>query len=308
MKKVPEIVLNYPLVWINEYNDVKLMYNNLIKVIGEMDINLRINNDFKRKIKTNGIQLSCHTNFTDDNIWNLKKNYILGYFYFDKSGYSGWADIANKDYSSKINEVNDEDVKSFFNEFSSNYIGNNISKYKQNNKEFKCDSKYVFVATQLLTDTVGKLAYINTVDLVKHVVEMYKGSDTKVVVKIHPKETNKSLYDFLKNHDHAIVSDSSIHSIVPNCEKVYVVNSGVGFESLLHLKPVITTGKNDYSYVTHEVKTKEDLFKTISLSNKVDELSIKKYMYYMLKEYFVKVDCLDSIRKKLNTVVDEYKS
>ena len=41
------------------------------------------------------------------------------------------------------------------------------------------------------------------------------------------------------------------------------VNSGVGVEALLHLKPVITIGASDYSAVAHQVSSQAELMSAV---------------------------------------------
>jgi hypothetical protein len=45
--------------------------------------------------------------------------------------------------------------------------------------------------------------------------------------------------------------DGNIHDLVSRSSAVFTINSGVGFESLFHDKPVITFGDSDYARVTY---------------------------------------------------------
>jgi hypothetical protein len=51
---------------------------------------------------------------------------------------------------------------------------------------------------------------------------------------------------------HAFVADENIHSLIANSEGVVVLTSGVGFESLIHGKPVITLARPDYRWATFQ--------------------------------------------------------
>ena len=78
----------------------------------------------------------------------------------------------------------------------------------------------------------------------------------------------------------SIVSDVSIHELFASAKAVVTINSGSGFEALLHLKPVITLGKADYSAVPYECKTLEDIENSKHFINKpVDSLRIKRFFH-----------------------------
>jgi hypothetical protein len=44
--------------------------------------------------------------------------------------------------------------------------------------------------------------------------------------------------------------DGNIHDLVSRSAAIFTINSGVGFESLFHGKPVVTFGNSDYARVT----------------------------------------------------------
>ena len=45
--------------------------------------------------------------------------------------------------------------------------------------------------------------------------------------------------------------DISIHEAIKICDIVSMVNSGVGFEAMLHSKPIFTYGRSEYQNVVH---------------------------------------------------------
>jgi hypothetical protein len=53
------------------------------------------------------------------------------------------------------------------------------------------------------------------------------------------------------------VVDENIHALIAASEAVVVISSGVGFESLIHGKPVVTLGNPDYRWVTCRAKAEE---------------------------------------------------
>ena len=122
--------------------------------------------------------------------------------------------------------------------------------------------------------------------MVKH----YEKTDIKVVVKRHPYCNSLSLERIVKELEEEKLielSSSSIHSLIKGANVVFTVNSGVGLESLMHLKPVVISGEAEYSYAVHSlVKTKDELKNILEKNNfKVDKMKILKFLYFYNKFY-----------------------
>jgi len=85
---------------------------------------------------------------------------------------------------------------------------------------------------------------------------------------------------------------------------VFVINSGVGFEALLHKKRVFTAGECDYKYITEIINDNSQVAaKMKTLGKPIDEESIIKYMYYLINEVYVDTSSYDSIRKKVERII-----
>lgn len=95
----------------------------------------------------------------------------------------------------------------------------------------------------------------------------------------------------------SIASDISIHELLPLSKAVVTINSGAGFEALIHLKPVITLGKADYSAATYECKDVEDIKNCKQFINApADKLQIKKFLYaYLNRAYKSPAELLNKI-------------
>jgi len=294
--------------------DVDEFYTKLISTLKSMGCQIETTTVIRELIETDGIFLSHHGNHDVDNVWNIKKGYLLNHLYFDRTGFSGWAEIANnKKLFDDSQNVDIEKATKFFTEFSNNYIQNRTSKMRQSDEVFNIDEPYVFVAGQNPPDMVGKLARIPTRKLMQYVAESFKNSEYKVVIKIHPLEREKGNkwireeYAFLDCYSNVIITNATIHDIIPNAAGVYTVNSGVGFEALLYLKHVFTSGHCDYHWVTTKLHKMNDIQDTIhTLKEPINKELIIKFMYYMLTEYFVNSNDANSIRKKIELAIKEY--
>jgi capsule polysaccharide modification protein KpsS len=95
-----------------------------------------------------------------------------------------------------------------------------------------------------------------------------RGSGVRVVAKRHPycrsATIERALKDLVAAGD-LIVDDGSVRDLIAGALAVVTVNSGVGFEALVHGKPVITTGRSAYGYAAHPVADADEL--TVALRN-----------------------------------------
>ena len=99
----------------------------------------------------------------------------------------------------------------------------------------------------------------------------------------------------IKYHPNCNVLDNNIHDLISASEATICINSGVGIEALLHLKPVFTIGESDYSSATTVIKSKNELsFHMRAKIKKLDVNFIKQFLYFFFNIHLYKND--DSIR------------
>ena len=249
--------------------------------------------------------LRYHSKTSHPNAINIKISYLPDYFYFDKTGFSGWADIANT--KMPFEELEFESATVEFQHIAQKYIQNNVSKYVQTSRmgEQTLPQPYVFLATQVEDDIVAELADVKTFELVKACLEHIPSIGYHLVIKRHPKCTSSRIEKLLREHDaqeKVSIVDYSIHDIIPQASAVIVVNSGVGFEALLHQKPVIAFGHSDYHWVTTRMKHAEELQKLpdiISNFSEEQRRAIQKFVVYYLQHYLVEIGNRESLKKAL---------
>lgn len=273
------------------YKDLESFYNLLEEVLLEEDIPYKVVDIgfYAMIVKPDSICLAHHINNPPKNVWTIKKGYCAGYLYFDKCGYSGWSEGI----------INYNPSKFYPNHlfFIRNYIKNNESKIKQPDYTVVPKQPYVLVLMQKPSDTVSKLAKIDTILLSQYVNEVYKDTDINVYSKPHP--------DSYKMITYGENIKGSIHPLISHAKAVYTVNSGSGFEALMHLKHVYTSGDSDYTSVTTNIETLEDIKNTMNLPGP-SELEILNFLNYCFSEHFVNAYSKASILKKINRVLIEY--
>lgn len=291
--------------------DLQVFFANMDKILQRLKVNYSYTPKFGKLIETQCTFIGHHTHGPlNNNTWHTKKGYIPGFVYFDRTGYSGWAEIANSqtlfDASQQVDTVTARD---FLTPFAQDYILNNRSKISQNKSDsfLRPDAPYVFVAGQIPTDSVQYWADIKSDDLIRLVANTFKNTRYTVIYKPHPIDYDKrrSFYNKLAKTLPITISHGSVHQIIKDATAVFTINSGVGFEALLHNKPVFCSGHSDYHWVTHRIKKADDIKNFEEKVKKTDITRIQKYMYYMLKNYFVECDNLTSIQNRIEQVLKE---
>lgn len=215
--------------------------------------------------------LSYHTYaspaLSNDDI-HFKETALKGYYSEDSCGFSGWA-CPNLSQSVDLNEA-----LKFYDALFEKFVSRNLSKYEQpKSKDLPFMKDFLFVPLQVPGDVVNQLSRIDVFEALEHLLNNKKEIWQKialdaVIIKVHPKDksavTKKRLAVLLEKFpDDIIISENSIHDLLSQAKVVMTVNSGVGAEALLHLKPVVTLGAAYYSSLTQSVNTLSELIPTL---------------------------------------------
>ncbi len=309
---IPNSIFTNPAEDKSSFETVNILFKTLFKyLLKKEDLIIIPRHQYNWRYclpRTEGKIISYHTynNINNNRNWlHIQESTFSGYCSIDSKGFAGYSSIAT-DFQMidlKTNSIDTEELEVNQQYLYNKYIENNISKYEQADITFKCDGKYVFVALQVLTDVVADLAYINGINLVKTVANHYKDSNCKVIVKRHPFCNSMTIQTTLtKLEDEGLIeiSNASIHDIIKDSEVVFTVNSGVGLESLIHLKPVVVTGDCDYLYGVHsKVKTEEELISIMEKNNfDIDKDRILKLLYFYNKFYIQNEDTINGTIEK----------
>ena len=119
---------------------------------------------------------------------------------------------------------------------------------------------YIFAPLQIPRDYVQlHHSRITVLEFIDRVAEWCDRRRLPVVFKPHPYNTGD--HDLLERLEHhrrrsSVVhrADGNIHDLIAGARAVYTINSGVGFESLFHGKPVAIFGDSDYRSVALRVE------------------------------------------------------
>lgn len=296
--------------------DNAALYGHLVRVLEERGYPYRLGK-VKRAPRRYDVVLAHHTTVRRPGVWNLKKGYLPGYMYWDRCGYSGWAELADsRELFERSQALDAEQALAFYERFTVDWIAAATSKFPQDEPgftrlapergPFEVEEPYVFVVGQRPRDTVSKLARIGTEELAERVVRAFRGTDVRVVVKCHPQERRNHLAH-LAREPHVVPSQHSIHRILPGAAAVVTVNSGVGFEALLYGKAVFTAGHCDYHWVTRRIETARDIERLPArLDEPLDRTAIARFVTFALREYFVDAHDGEAVERRLDACVEEW--
>lgn len=201
-------------------------------------------------------------------------------FYVNEDGYAAGASFYPA--MAQLTEVGDENGKDF-DLLRIRATQHGDSKFPQPLKgSFNASDlgEYLFFACQIPHDhTILYHSDVSVEDALANTCEIAGMMGLRVAVKGHPVNPGsmQGLKSICAKYKNSVwFDDVSIHDLIPKSRAVVVVNSGVGMESLLYLKPVITFGRAEYDFLTF--KAHQDGFdKMINSPPTIDETRVRKF-------------------------------
>ena len=237
--------------------------------------------------------VSHHSHGTGERWLHIKEGDVLGLMCMDPHGYSGWSSMST--LRGQWNRIPDVEADRHAALLIEGLRASQSSKYIQRFRpNLELPSRFVFVALQMISDPVQVLADIPMLDMLRLVVERFTGTGVTVVVKRHPlcaSSSVRSALDSCAKERHVLITDASIHQLLPLCEAVFTVNSGVGSEALAYGKPVYTFGGCDYRLATHAIRSRAD-FVTLcaEVGPAMSEAELRRFLCYYRTRYLVDIN------------------
>ena len=153
-------------------------------------------------------------------------------------------------------------------------INSNVSKFDQPTKEIDDTDFWLFVCQIPHDEVIRQASSVSVLQALKKTHELAKKRNKKLIVKGHPVNPSSmiELRDYCASNKIRYVDDVSIHSALRKCEAVFLVNSGVGFEAMLHGKPVVCFGDSEY---------KEAVIVYDGDNTVINTVDLKKYKQFM---------------------------
>ena len=240
--------------------------------------------------------------------FHLKVGTYRGHVVMDNAGYSGWASIANEPLEKLIAGIEAGEAEQQWQRLYKENVEGGLSKYQQADEAAPLVDDFIFLPTQVLDDTVSVHADVDSLTLIHELAAWNRKTGRPVVVKRHPLCKFQSVQDALDTYAAAgsiIVSNASIHDLIRKAACVVTVNSGVGAEALIHLKPVISTGGSDYAAATTRIRTCEELRDVLDRQawRSVSDGDVKKFLWLYTKRYMPHSADSDAILARLEQML-----
>lgn len=264
-----------------------------------------------RVINKNEILFSYHS--LGNNIKNIiryKDSYLYNSILLSAEGYSGWNKLLLED-DECLKGVSKTDIDQFYQSLYDRHVKNNFSKYTQaEDVNYQFPEKFVFFPLQTLNDTVMEHSYFKPIELIKKIINILDKSHIPLVIKIHPRCQNVALKKLLLEYERkskVFIYSGSIHLAISKATTIYTINSGVGFEALLHLKPVITFGKSDYMHMTKNIADLQKIKKMpLYQLTEIKKSLIKRQLFSFLKQTTIFLENENEIDLLINRLLCNY--
>lgn len=311
------VLLEYPFDWNKDPNPChKIFLDNLIQTITNQSKPLSIvsapwpTHGIDRIPLKNTLIIAFHSYQNPQNVWTIKESPIYGLYTIDQSGYSGWSHIAQHPYLylKKINKIDIDDARKIIDSYRISLLSG-FSKYKQPAKASILPTDYYLFPLQVRTDSVAKLAYLDSLDVLDQLDTLSQKYKKYIIVKRHPWcqsiAVQTKLNILQKENPYIIVSNTDINHLIQHAKAVISCNSGTSFEALICNKPVFTFGASEWEFATQSLHHLHDVEK---LFLEIPSLSIEqeKFIAYLLSEYWVHHQDVDAINLKFQQMCKSF--
>ena len=145
-----------------------------------------------------------------------------------------------------------EETRNFSNHLSDSLLSKGESKLPQPQVTDITPERFILVPTQTPRDyTIKYHSPITVKYFIESIVSWANESENHVCFKLHPCGRDNDLVNAVEVSRYVHLIEGNIHELIKRSNGLFVINSGTGFESLIHGKPVATFGACDYNKVTH---------------------------------------------------------
>lgn len=169
---------------------------------------------------------------------------------------------------------------------------------------------YLFFPLQIPTDqSIEFFSDVSVLDAVAAVIAWARENGVVVVLKLHP-ANRKSMIPFesLADGVTVFISNANVKDLIEHSQAVYTINSGVGFEALLQIKPVVTFGRTEYDCVTFNATTHtlDEAWTYVTNSTDADlEIKYRAFLNWFFEDYSIDMSVPETARARLDAIAAE---
>lgn len=234
------------------------------------------------------LAINYHTRFGRRGNLNLKLNYLPGFLYADRSGFSGWSEVALRPFDPGT--IDSAQAERFLTRrIERRILASGLSKEPQTRSgaAVHLPKGYILFTLQQPRDVVLKLADVSTDAILSLLIA--RAGLQPFVIKLHPATRDPGFINrinALNNPARGVfVVNDHVHDLILGASRVVTVNSGTGLEALLLERPVITCGRSDYHHLTMRATTPEALTAALDASPAIpDRVTLARYAFWYFKQ------------------------
>ncbi|WP_426958312.1 hypothetical protein [Muricoccus radiodurans] len=255
----------------------------LLSVLAEANAPVLFHSPHEAPPEGNVIRLTWHGNGKARQRWHYKAGHLPHRLHFDREGYSGWSEVAALDQRALL-AVRPEEGEEHYDAVIRPHLASGASKYRQDASRPVEGEGFVFVPLQLVNDSVISLKFFEAgyLDGMRRAVARLLEAGLPVIVKRHPHCDSPEVARFLAGLPEGVVSTASVHRLIPRSRCVLTLNSGVGFEALMHLKPVVAMGRADYAPLAAELRDPDGVVQAVATA-RLDPALAKRFLLLSLE-------------------------
>ena len=167
--------------------------------------------------------------------------------------------------------------------------------------------RYIFFPLQIPHDqSIHYFSEYTEDEIVDAVLDWSRSSGIPIVFKPHP-ISQKAMAPFKDRVKAAGAywSTANVQDLIRHATAVFTINSGVGFEALFQLKPVVTFGRAEYDCVTFHA-TPETIKDAWHASQVVPAAELEKrysrFVDYFLSSYAIDLSCMRTASARLDAI------
>lgn len=235
--------------------------------------------------------------------------HLPGWFHMDDQGWG--ADHSRAGDPFDPDRVDGKKATQFTGALRDRLMGNNLSKHVQPPQEEAPAEGYALHCLQMPRDyTIAHHSKISVESALNQICAWAKRRRVPLVVKPHPVGTPENVRQLLADMEGGstiLVYRGNIHSAIRGARLVIVINSGTGFEALVHGKSVATLGSCDYQAATFAVSPKTlDAAWEKSMNHNPDRGYRFLLWYYRTRVFDIEdPECQNKIAHKVQMALNE---
>lgn len=238
-----------------------------------------------------------------------KEMHLPGLFTLDSWGWG--ADHSAMRSAPPFREVDGSTAAAFSRRMSGEFLSTGESRTLQPELVGRAiHEDFVLVPLQVPTDYVIRHhSAVSVLEFLETLADWADRCRRLLVIKPHPTrradtEVLDSLAALEATSPWVRRGSGNIHELIAAAKGVFVINSGVGFESLIHGRPVVSFGACDYKWATYAGRLDDldqalDYVDSFALEQQLDGYKLVHY-YYWTHGYSVRPDAIDDSGRRLH--------